>query len=254
MRVLLILVDGMRPDSLTDVPQAQKILKNSSYTMEAKTVVPSVTLPCHMSLFHSVDPSRHGTTTNVYTPQVRPIEGLCEVILKNNRKSAFFYDWEELRDLSRPNSLAYSYFVKGREYGYDVANTKITDEAIKFLSENYIDFSFLYMGYPDEAGHKYGWMSDEYMSAIKQSWENIERIVNALHKDYTVIITADHGGHDRMHGTELPEDMTIPLILHGKDFNPGEMKNNINIKDIAPTIARLLDIEADPEWEGKSLI
>ena len=77
MRVLLILVDGMRPDSLTDIQKAQGIIKKSLYTMEAQTVMPSVTLPCHMSLFHSVDPSRHGTTTNTYAPQVRPINGLC---------------------------------------------------------------------------------------------------------------------------------------------------------------------------------
>ena len=35
MRVLLILVDGMRPDSLTDIQKAQQIINNSSYTMEA---------------------------------------------------------------------------------------------------------------------------------------------------------------------------------------------------------------------------
>ena len=254
MKVLLILIDGMRPDSLTNVPQAQKIIAKSSYTMEATTVVPSVTLPCHMSLFHSVDPSRHGTTTNVYAPQVRPIDGLCEVIRRNHKKSAFFYDWEELRDLSKPDSLAFSYLLNGHAYGFDVTNDRITDEAIKFLSENDIDFTFLYVGNTDEVGHKYGWMSDEYMNAIQKAWGNVERIVNSLPQDYTVIITADHGGHDRGHGTEMPEDMIIPLILLGKDFTPGEMKQDVNIKDIAPTIARLLDIEPDREWEGKSLI
>ena len=117
MRVLLILVDGMRPDALTNVSVAQSIIKQSAYTMEAKTVSPSVTLPCHMSLFHSVDPSRHGTTTNVYAPQVRPINGLCEVLAMNNKKSAFFYNWEELRDLSSPDSLTFSYFCRGRTIG-----------------------------------------------------------------------------------------------------------------------------------------
>ena len=40
--------------------------------------MPSVTLPCHMSLFHSVDPDRHGITTNGYVPQVRPIKGMFD--------------------------------------------------------------------------------------------------------------------------------------------------------------------------------
>ena len=79
----------MRPDSITDLPKAQEMIGKSSYTMEATTVMPSVTLPCHMSLFHSVDPSRHGTTINIYAPQVRPINGLCEVIKNNGKNSAF---------------------------------------------------------------------------------------------------------------------------------------------------------------------
>ena len=96
MRVLLILADGMRPDSLTGIHKVQEIIKKSSYAMEAKNVTPSVTLPCHMSLFHSVDPSRHGITTNTYAPQVRPINGLCEVIKNNNKSSAMVghtYGW-----------------------------------------------------------------------------------------------------------------------------------------------------------------
>ena len=144
MRVLLILVDGMRPDSLTDIQKAQEIIEKSSYTMEAKTVMPSVTLPCHMSLFHSVDPSRHGTTTNTYAPQVRPINGLCEVIKNNNKSSAFFYNWEELRDLTRPDSLGFSYFCRGRNIGYDTANKIITDAAIEYMPGFYTDFTFLY--------------------------------------------------------------------------------------------------------------
>ncbi len=254
MRTLVILVDGMRPDAITNLPQAQSIIKKSSYTMNAKTVMPSVTLPCHMSLFHSVDPSRHGTTTNIYAPQVRPIKGLCEVLLNNKKTSAFFYNWEELRDLSRPDSLTFSYFCKGGDIGWDKTNALVTNAAIEYLNRNYTDFAFLYLGYVDAAGHQYGWMSDEYMEAITSSWENIECIVNSLPDDYTVIITADHGGHDRSHGTDLPEDMTIPLIIMGKDFIAGKEIENANIKDIAPTVVKLLNIEPDAEWEGQSII
>ena len=253
MRTLLILVDGMRPDALANVQTAQNILQNASYTLEAKTVMPSVTLPCHMSLFHSVDPSRHGTTTNVYTPQVRPIKGLCEVLLTNKKKSAFFYNWEEIRDLSRPNSLTYSFFCKGRDMGYDAANDLVTATAVKYLNENDVDFAFIYFGFTDAAGHKYGWMSDEYMEAMENSWKNIRILIDSLPEDYTVIITADHGGHERSHGTELPEDMTIPVIIKGAQFAPGKELGTVSIKDLAPTVVKLLDVEPDEEWEGTSL-
>lgn len=254
MRTLLILVDGMRPDALENIEAAQDIIHKSSYIMDAKTVMPSVTLPCHMSLFHSVDPSRHGTTTNTYAPQVRTVKGLCEVLLENKKKSAFFYNWEELRDLSRPNSLTFSYFCKGRDIGYDKANDIVSAAAAEYLNKNYVDFAFLYLGYTDEAGHKNGWMSDEYMEAIENSWRNIKMVMSSLPEDYTVIITADHGGHDRTHGTDLPEDMTIPIIINGENFEAGKVLKNANIKDIAPTVTELIGAEPDDEWEGKSIL
>ena len=107
MKILLILSDGMRPDSLKGNKIIESLKQNSTYCMDAQTVMPSVTLPTHMSLFHSVDPSRHGTTTNTYAPQVHPVKGLFEVLKENNKKSAMFYDWESLRDLSRPETLTY---------------------------------------------------------------------------------------------------------------------------------------------------
>ena len=156
MKVLLILVDGMRPDALKDCTLAQEIMKKGSYTMEGKTVMPSVTLPCHMSLFHSVDPDRHGTTTNTYMPQVRPIAGLCDVLADHNKNCAFFYNWEQLRDLSRPGTLAFSYFCKGKYMGWERANDMVAKAAAEYLKENETDFVFVYMGYVDEAGHKDG--------------------------------------------------------------------------------------------------
>jgi predicted AlkP superfamily pyrophosphatase or phosphodiesterase len=254
MKTLLIIVDGMRPDALERIEEAQKLLWVSSYTPNATTVFPSVTLPCHVSLFHSVDPSRHGTTTNTYMPQVRPINGLCEVLQKAKKTCAFFYNWEQLRDLSRPNSLEYSYFCKGDSIGYDKANEIVTDAAIKYLTENETDFCFLYLGYTDWAGHKHGWMSDQYMDAMANSWSNISRVLKALPDDYAVIITADHGGHDRTHGSTLPVDMTIPLLVYSKGQVLELDVSEASIKDVAPTIVQLLGVEPDEEWEGKSLL
>ena len=254
MKILIILVDGMRPDAITNIPEAQRILQKSAYTLSATTVVPSVTLPCHVSLFHSVDPLRHGTTTNTYAPQVRPIKGLCELLKENGKNCAFFYGWEELRDLARPGSLDFSYYCSGRVIGRPAMNNNVTDTAIEHLKKGYTDFAFLYLGYTDFAGHVHGWLSDEYMDAIKNSWENIERVVDSLTEEYAVIIVADHGGHDRTHGSEMPEDMLIPVIMMGNGIEADIKLDNVNLKDIAPTITRLMDIEPNEEWEGESLI
>ena len=48
--------------------------------------------------------------------------------------------------------------------------------------------------------------------------------------------------------------MTIPMVILGKDVDPAMDLEGANIKDIAPTIVKLLGVEAEPEWEGKSLL
>ena len=92
------------------------------------------------------------------------------------------------------------------------------------------------------------------MESIKTSWDNIDRVISSLPDDYTFIITADHGGHGRMHGTDMPEDMTTPIIFVGAEIDRVGILENANIKDIAPTVADLLGVPADPDWEGKSLL
>lgn len=252
MKVLLILVDGMRPDAMVKNQKAQEIMKRSVYTLEARTVFPSVTLPCHMSLFHSVDPARHGILSNTYMPQVRPINGLFDVLSVAGKTSGFFYNWEQLRDLSRPGAVTFSRFYKGKTLGYDVTNDMLTDDAISILNQHGVDFAFLYMAYLDESGHKHGWLSDEYMDALENSWANITRVIKEIPEDYQVIITADHGGHDRSHGTDMPEDMTTPILIVDPKFDVDLTESSI--KDIAPTITSLLGVEADEDWEGKILI
>ena len=254
MKTLLILVDGMRPDALANCQGAQKVMASSVYTLNAQTVMPSVTLPCHMSLFFSTLPALHGTASNTYTPPAGPALGLCDVLAIEKKNVAFFYSWGQLRDLCHPASLDYSLLIKGGNYGYEAANNRLTDAAIAYINERDPDLTFLYLGYPDEAGHEHGWMSEEYMKSLDNSWENIARIMQAISKEYAVIITADHGGHDHTHGTESPEDMTIPLIFAGAERELVGNLDDVSIIDIAPTIAALSGTAPNPAWKGKSLL
>ena len=254
-KVLLILVDGMRPESLSACghPFVNEMLAHSAYTLDAKTVMPSVTLPCHFSLFLSVAPQRHGILTNTYVPQVRPIRGMCEVFSAAGKRCAMFYNWEQLKDLSNPGTLRFSTFVSSKDGGYETANAKLTAHAVPYVAKEKPDFTFLYLGWTDEAGHAEGWLGEEYTRSVKGSFDCIQEIVTALGDDYTVIVTADHGGHDRCHGTEMPEDMTIPILIYKRNGEPKAL-GDANIIDIAPTIAALLGVEPDSDWEGRNLL
>ena len=212
-KVILISIDGMRPDGVMQCgnPYVEELMRTASYTLDAKTVFPSVTLPCHMSMFHSVPPERHGITTNLYMPPVRPISGLFEQVKSSGKTCAMFYGWEPLRDVARPGSLIYA----GYQNAYSADNTDglLTEKALVCIKELAPDFVFLYM-----------------------------------------VETDEKGGHDRGHGTDMDEDMTIPMFFVGNEFEAGKELADVSILDLAPTIAKILDVPAAREWEGKTLI
>ena len=253
-KVILISIDGMRPDGFLNCgnPFTQELMRRGTYTLDAKTIFPSVTLPCHMSMFHSVPAERHGISTNIYTPMVRPLNGLFEQISMMGGINAMYYGWEPLRDVARPGSLKFSGYINA--YTENSSDTSLTDMALDRIAKSHPDFVFLYMVETDEkGGHDHGWMTPEYLNTISVALDNVKRVVDACGDEYTVIVTADHGGHDRGHGSDLPEDMTIPQFFLGKRFTPGKVLENVSILDIAPTIADIMSVPKAPEWEGRSL-
>lgn len=253
-KVILISIDGMRPDGFLSCgnPFIEEMMRLSSYTLEGKTVFPSVTLPCHMSMFHSVPPERHGITTNLYIPFARPLSGLFERLKRARKVSAMYYGWEPLRDVSRPESLKYSAYLNA--YMEDNTDGSLTDMALERIEKSKPDFVFLYMVETDEkGGHDHGWMTKEYLDCISNAIENVKRVWEAYGDEYTIVVTADHGGHDRAHGTAMSEDMTIPMFFIGKRFEAGKKLENVSILDITPTIADIMSVRPDEEWEGKSI-
>ena len=254
-KVILISIDGMRPDGFLGCgnPFIQELMAKSAHTLKGRTINPSVTLPCHMSMFHSVPAERHGISTNTYTPMVRPLNGLFEQIAMLGGISAMYYGWEPLRDVARPDSLKDAEYLNARcEADTD---RKLTDAAIRRIAASDPDFTFLYLVETDEkGGHDNGWMTDAYLGYIHTAIDCVRQVWEACGNTHAILVTADHGGHDRTHGTDLPEDMTIPMFFLGKPFTPGEQLQGVSILDLAPTVADLLGVPAAEEWEGRSLL
>jgi predicted AlkP superfamily pyrophosphatase or phosphodiesterase len=218
--------------------------------MQASSVMPSVTLPCHVSIFFGVLPTRHGITTNVWMPMARPLPGLVEVAHAAGLRSAFLFNWEPLRDLSRPGDLAFSYF---RDNNKDPdGDQAIADEAARYFSSDGPDFAFVYLGALDSFGHKHGWMTDGYLEQLERTDGAVGTLLGALPVDATVLAMSDHGGHERLHGTEAREDMTVPWMIAGPGIRRGyEIESPVNLIDTAPTLARVLGVAPPVEWEGQ---
>ncbi len=254
--VVLFLVDGMRPDGLlaADTPFLDEMKAAALYTYQARSVFPTTTLPCHISLFHSIPPEAHGVRDNTWRPLPTPVPGLADVVHRSGLTAAAFYNWEELRDISRPGSLAASFYLKDVPDDGGRTDRDIADLAGAWLQAHAWAFAFVYMHNTDKNGHRSGWMSDAYLAAIGNADGCIRRVCARLPENTVVIVTSDHGGHENTHHSDLAEDMTIPLFLWGPGIPRGRrIDAPVGILDIAPTVVRLLGLTAPAEWVGRPI-
>lgn len=252
--IVLVMIDGTRPDALAlaDCPNLNVLRSRSAWTLTARSIMPSITLPCHMSIFHSVPPGRHGITTNEWQPMARPLPGLVDLARLAGRRCAFFYNWEQLRHLSQAGSLHFSYFRDNVYTDLVKGDQVIAEAAVHYIVSDQPDFVFVYFGTVDTVGHLSGWMSPDYLKQLERVDGALGTLVAGLPADSTILLQSDHGGHERTHGSESPEDMTIPWLVSGPDIRPGyHIQSPVSLLDTAPTLARLLGITPHREWEGR---
>jgi arylsulfatase A-like enzyme len=252
--VLLFSVDGMRPDALMQArtPVMDRLIREGTSTMRARTVMPSVTLPCHTSMLRGVDVPRHGITMNLFTPLARPVPSLMDVAATNGKRCAMFYNWGLLRDLCGPESVEFAYFIN--DTASSCGDERVTSQSCEHIVGDGLDFAFVYLGRTDQVGHDHGWMSTPYLAAIEYADACIGRVLAACDGaglQPTVLVQSDHGGHERSHGTEMDEDMTIPWVLYGPNVRRGHtLETPVRIFDTCPTLAAQLGLPMAPEWDG----
>ena len=119
--------------------------------------------------------------------------------------------------------------------------------------------TFIHFREPDTAGHSKGWMSEPYLKAVKVSDDAIGVIVKAikdagLWEKTALIISADHGGKDRDHHLDIPDNRTIPWICVGPGVKAGlVIEKAVRTYDTAPTALSFLGIAPPAEIDGKTV-
>ncbi len=101
-----------------------------------------------------------------------------------------------------------------------------------------------------------------YDAALLYADEQIGRIADALEArgildDTLLVICGDHGEELGEHGDVshhfrlYSHNVRVPLLFVHPDLKPGNNGDLVELTDIAPTIASLLDVAGDPDWVGK---
>jgi arylsulfatase A-like enzyme len=211
-----------------------------------------------------VGPEKHGITWNseemdehghVNVPTVFGIAKAAGL------RTAAFFSKTKFHHLEAPATLDY---VKSPSGG--LLTGRFSAERTAQFVEDYLESAvedpnlmFVHIGEPDYAGHFYGWMSGMYGEAVRLADHAVSEILDEANDrfgggNYTVIVTADHGGHGRDHGSRDPRDTTIPWIAWGKGIQPGTvLPDGIRTMDTAATALWMLGVEAPVSWVGTAV-
>lgn len=266
-RVLIISIDGLRPDRLllADTPVLHGLIKEGAYTMWAQTTAVSVTLPSHVSMLTGVNPEKHGIEWNTNLP-LQPMiypkrPTLFEMAKRAGYTTALITGKAKFKPLTKPGTLDHAFIPESQDYE---ADEPMADEAARIIAALKPEVLFVHLPATDKAGHKYGWASPEQTAVIARADASVGRILAALRQaglraSTLVIVTSDHGGAGLGHGPDDPRARNIPWIAAGPGVRagydltqaPGLM---LRTEDTCATACYVLGLPIMPYFDGKPVI
>ncbi|MFU8842170.1 MAG: alkaline phosphatase family protein [Bacteroidales bacterium] len=262
--VVLIGIDGLSTLGFqeAETPNIDQLVRRGALSLSTRAVIPSISAPNWASHLTGALPQQHGVTFNGWTREnslIRPAETDEEgfypsvfTVIRQEKpaaKTGFFYDWDDLADLFNTEHIDHA------EYSEDWTTT--LEKAAPWILENRPDFTFIYIGYPDEVGHEYRWGSNKYLQAI----EEVDKAIGDLFSRFKEVeifdqihflLVSDHGGRNYGHGGFSPEEIEVPWMIAG----PGIIRDRMigqpgHVFNTAATIIRLLSLEQPDSWVGE---
>lgn len=260
--VIVISVDGLRPDAIAKygARELQRLMARGRYSLTAQTIAISNTLPSHTSMLTGLDADQHKITWNRDRSgdfghvEVPTVFGLARAA---GFRTAAFYSKSKFHHIDAPETIDH---VRGPRGGVIPWNSeKVADLVVEHMERERPNLTFVHLADADFAGHNFGWMQHMYGMAVRQADVAVARIVSAADKvygagNYTVVVTSDHGGHKKGHGTTDPLDTTIPWIVSGAGVQRGDALSGIRTMDTAATVMWMLNIAAPENVVGKPVV
>lgn len=264
-RVLIVSIDGMRPDVLlrADTPVMRRLMREGTFTMWARTTAMSVTLPSHTSMLTGVTPERHGIIWNKDIPaeemKYPAFPTLFELAKKAGHSTAMIAGKSKFAALNKPGTLDYVHLPDQAKGG----DEEVGDAAVKVIAEHQPQVLFVHFPDADTFGHKFGWGSHEQLRVIANADKQLGRVLDAMKQanvlsQTLVIVTADHGGQGKTHGPDDARSRHIPWIVTGPGVKADydltlDAKLNVNTEDTFATACWWMHIPCDKTIDGKPI-
>jgi predicted AlkP superfamily pyrophosphatase or phosphodiesterase len=260
--VILIGSDGFGAYALqkSKTPVLRAMMKEGSWTMHARTVLPSSSAPNWASMVMGAGPELHGYTTWGSKKPDLPARVLDEYNMfpsiysllrkaKPESEIGVIYEWDGIGYLFPKAAVNEAQNCDG--------DAAISSAAAAYIKSKKPDFLFIHLHDVDSVGHKVGHGTPEYYAAIERTDGHVGEILQAIREagmeqNTVVIFTADHGGINKGHGSISMNEMEIPWIIRGAGIKQNhEVQSSIMTFDTASTIAKLFGLTQPQVWIGK---
>lgn len=254
-RVVIIGIDGAGHNfNKSNTPHIMEIFKDYAYTEEALSANPTISAQSWGSLLTGVIPTIHQfTNTSIREKQNQIYQQYPSIFMKTRQyypeaELASFCNWEPIN-----HGIVESHIDVYKEHSSN--DDDLAEKIIYYLEEKDPKLLFVQFDSVDEAGHEYGYQSEEYFAALKNLDFNINAIFNKLEKlqrleNTLFIVTTDHGGLNQSHGGYSDYEKYIFFGARNKNILKTDNLQNLYIRDIPSIVAHHLGFEADSAWDS----
>jgi predicted AlkP superfamily pyrophosphatase or phosphodiesterase len=260
--VILIGSDGFGAYAFENakVPNLRAMMQEGSWSLQARSVLPSSSAANWASMVMGAGPELHGYTTWGSKKPDMPARVLDEygmfpsvyALLRKEKPDSeigVIYEWDGIGYLFPKAAVNHDQNPDG-----DIA---IANAASQYIKEKKPNFLFVHLHDVDSVGHKVGHATPEYYAAIERTDTHIGTILRSIEeagiaKSTVVLFTSDHGGVNKGHGLISMNEMQIPWIIKGPGIQKNkELSESIMTFDTAATIADLLKLNTPQVWIGR---
>ncbi|MBA3057287.1 alkaline phosphatase family protein, partial [Rhodoferax sp.] len=206
--VLMVSIDALHPAALSEQasPTLQRLMRSGRYTLQGQSVSPPQTLIAHTAMLTGLAPAQSGKQDNNWKPGQPQVarETLLDVAKQRGFQTAYFYAKPKL-----------GYLISAAVDEHALARDDGIDRAQAFFSQPGQRFVFLHISGLEDAGADSGWLSPDYVNELTYIDRTLAPLLDAVAQrgSYLVVVTSDHAGHERQHGTLHPEDFKLPVIM-----------------------------------------
>lgn len=252
--VVVVSIDGLRPDVITPSTKSlHRLYLQGASAKVARTINKSATLPSHASMVSGVDSSEHGLDFNAYKPDHANINRatMFSVAHLAGYPTYMFVGKAKLKHL----------LAKPTDAHLKVAGMnckRVVKEALPHLQKLKRGLLFMHFADPDSAGHRVGWMTDNYITAVHAADACLETVMETIEESgrmnrTLLVVTSDHGGHGRSHGTRMEVDQRIPWFAWGGSARRGRTDRSVHTTDTAATVIAALGLSVPSHMRGQAV-